>query len=220
MDNRTIYLAPGTRVMFLLREKEDIPALFTEMGELTRSPNGMSEEWKETARWVKFEEDVEEGGNRWSKPHVATLSLHALFQLRSCLLNGLVLIDVEADTLPQLIDHILDEMVKMGDLEEFEKEDVRQVLSHRHTHQYEQERASRYSTGAGNNPGTQGGGGFLNAVRSISDIGRTFSHGRNLHKSSCSPTGDGESDGSPKKQQPSTTVGNQLECEWGGSVYW
>lgn len=24
-------------------------------------------EWKETARWVKFEEDVEEGGNRWSK---------------------------------------------------------------------------------------------------------------------------------------------------------
>jgi sodium bicarbonate transporter 10 len=33
-------------------------------------------EWKETARWVKFEEDVEEGGNRWSKPHVATLSLH------------------------------------------------------------------------------------------------------------------------------------------------
>ena len=40
-------------------------------------------EWKETARWVKFEEDVEEGGNRWSKPHVATLSLHSLFQLRS-----------------------------------------------------------------------------------------------------------------------------------------
>lgn len=67
--------------MFLLeKEKEDIPALFTEMGELTRC--GGTEEWKETARWVKFEEDVEEGGNRWSKPHVATLSLHALFQLR------------------------------------------------------------------------------------------------------------------------------------------
>ena len=39
-------------------------------------------------RWVKFEEDVEEGGNRWSKPHVATLSLHSLFELRSFLLNG------------------------------------------------------------------------------------------------------------------------------------
>ena len=66
--------------MFLLSEKDDAPALFTEMGELTRSDD--VEEWKETARWVKFEEDVEEGGNRWSKPHVATLSLHALFQLR------------------------------------------------------------------------------------------------------------------------------------------
>ena len=73
-------LAPGARVMFLLKNKNDVPALFTEMSELTQTTAG--EEWKETARWVKFEEDVEEGGNRWSKPHVATLSLHALFQLR------------------------------------------------------------------------------------------------------------------------------------------
>jgi sodium bicarbonate transporter 10 len=87
--------------MFLLKESNECPALFTEMGELTRS--GDREEWKETARWVKFEEDVEEGGNRWSKPHVATLSLHALFQLRSCLLNGVVMIDLEADSMPSLI---------------------------------------------------------------------------------------------------------------------
>ena len=52
-------LAPGTRVMFLLKEKDDgaTPALFTEMGELS------SNEWRETARWVKFEEDVEQGKN-------------------------------------------------------------------------------------------------------------------------------------------------------------
>jgi sodium bicarbonate transporter 10 len=42
------------------------------------------------SRWVKFEEDVEEGGNRWSKPYVATLSLHSLFELRSMLLNGTI----------------------------------------------------------------------------------------------------------------------------------
>lgn len=47
--------APGTRVMFLLKENDDTPALFTEMGEL-----GLNE-WRETARWVKFEEDVEQG---------------------------------------------------------------------------------------------------------------------------------------------------------------
>lgn len=67
--------------MFLLQEKNEVPALFTEMSELTRA-NDNNEEWRETARWVKFEEDVEIDGNRWSKPHVATLSLHALFQLR------------------------------------------------------------------------------------------------------------------------------------------
>ena len=59
-------------------------------------------EWKETARWIKFEEDVEEGGNKWSKPHVATLSLHSLFELRSCLLKGTVLLDMQADSLAQI----------------------------------------------------------------------------------------------------------------------
>ena len=59
-------------------------------------------EWKETARWIKFEEDVEEGGNKWSKPHVATLSLHSLFELRGCLLKGTVLLDMQADNLTQI----------------------------------------------------------------------------------------------------------------------
>lgn len=93
--------APGARVMFLLKEQDELPALFTEMGELTRS--GMVEEWRETARWVKFEEDVEEGGNRWSKPHVATLSLHALLQLRSCLMNGVIIMDSEVKEFSELI---------------------------------------------------------------------------------------------------------------------
>ena len=34
--------------------------LFTEMDELRTDVDGVAE-WKETARWVKFEEDVEEG---------------------------------------------------------------------------------------------------------------------------------------------------------------
>ena len=58
-------------------------------------------EWKETARWIKFE-DVEERGNKWSKPHVATLSLHSLFELRSCLLKGTVILDMQADNLTHI----------------------------------------------------------------------------------------------------------------------
>ena len=59
-------------------------------------------EWKETARWLKFEEDVEEEGHKWSKPHVATLSLHSLFELRSCLMKGTVLLDLQAENLAQI----------------------------------------------------------------------------------------------------------------------
>ena len=53
-------------------------------------------------RWLKFEEDVEDGGERWSKPYVATLSLHSLFELRSCILNGTVLLDMRAGSLEEI----------------------------------------------------------------------------------------------------------------------
>ena len=53
-------------------------------------------------RWLKFEEDVEDGGERWSKPYVATLSLHSLFELRSCITNGTVLLDMRAGTLEEI----------------------------------------------------------------------------------------------------------------------
>ena len=72
--------------------------LFCEMDEF----NQTNSEWKEAARWLKFEEDVENGG-RWSKPHVATLSLHSLFELRSCLMNGATLLDFQGDNLETII---------------------------------------------------------------------------------------------------------------------
>ena len=59
-------------------------------------------EWKETARWVKFEEDVEERGEKWSKPHVATLSLHSLFDLRGYLMKGTFMFDLAANNLAQI----------------------------------------------------------------------------------------------------------------------
>lgn len=55
------------------------------------------------SRWIKFEEKVEEGGERWSKPHVATLSLHSLFELRTCIEKGSIMLDMEASTLPQVV---------------------------------------------------------------------------------------------------------------------
>uniref|UniRef100_A0A672V5H1 Anion exchange protein n=1 Tax=Strigops habroptila TaxID=2489341 RepID=A0A672V5H1_STRHB len=46
--------------------------------------------------WIKFEEKVEDGGERWSAPHVPALPLHSLFQLRTCLQEGTLLLDLDA----------------------------------------------------------------------------------------------------------------------------
>lgn len=74
---------------------------------------------------------MEEGGNRWSKPHVATLSLHSLFELRSLLLNGTVMLDMEASSLEQIADLVLDNMINKGSLPIESREKVVWKLSRR-----------------------------------------------------------------------------------------
>ncbi|KAM9584799.1 electroneutral sodium bicarbonate exchanger 1-like [Morphnus guianensis] len=97
--------SPSQRVQFILRTKEDeqhVPHhLFSELDEICVK-EGQDAEWKETARWLKFEEDVEDGGERWSKPYVGTLSLHSLSELRSCISNGTVLLDVCANSIEEI----------------------------------------------------------------------------------------------------------------------
>uniref|UniRef100_H0WMX3 Anion exchange protein n=1 Tax=Otolemur garnettii TaxID=30611 RepID=H0WMX3_OTOGA len=86
-------------------------------------------------RWIKFEEKVEEGGERWSKPHVSTLSLHSLFELRTCLQTGTVLLDLDSGSLPQIIDDVIDKQIEDGLLRPELRERVSYVLLRRHRHQ-------------------------------------------------------------------------------------
>ena len=65
-------------------------------------------------RWVKFEEDVEDGSNRWSKPHVATLSLHSLFELRNLLTKGTILLDMEASKYEINFIHLLGSFLSLS----------------------------------------------------------------------------------------------------------
>uniref|UniRef100_A0A803XYG2 Anion exchange protein n=1 Tax=Meleagris gallopavo TaxID=9103 RepID=A0A803XYG2_MELGA len=53
--------------------------------------------------WIKFEEKVEDGGERWSTPHVPVLHLHSLFELRTCLQEGTVLLDLDAHSFKEII---------------------------------------------------------------------------------------------------------------------
>ncbi|KAA0702795.1 Sodium bicarbonate cotransporter 3 [Triplophysa tibetana] len=153
---------PSQRVQFILGTEDDdeehIPHdLFTELDELSFR-EGHVYEWKETARWLKFEEDVEDGGERWSKPYVATLSLHSLFELRSCILNGTVMLDMRANTIEEIADMVLDNMVGSGQLDEDLRENVREAMLKRHHHQNEKKLSNR-----------------IPLVRSFADIGKKHS---------------------------------------------
>ncbi|GAA6094733.1 sodium bicarbonate cotransporter 3-like isoform X1 [Tachysurus ichikawai] len=117
--------------------------------------------------WLKFEEDVEDGGERWSKPYVATLSLHSLFELRSCILNGTVLLDMKADSIEDIADMVIDSMVASGQLDESLRQKVREAVLKRHHHQSERKLSNRFPL----------------AVRSLADIGKKHSEPLLLERS-------------------------------------
>ncbi|XP_045568814.1 sodium bicarbonate cotransporter 3 isoform X1 [Salmo salar] len=153
------YDTPSQRVQFILGTEDDdeehMPHdLFTELDELFFR-DGHVYEWRETARWLKFEEDVEDGGERWSKPYVATLSLHSLFELRSCILNGTVMLDMRANTIEEIADMVIDSMVASAQLEEGLRQKVREAMLKRHHHQNEKKLSNR-----------------IPLVRSFADIGK------------------------------------------------
>ena len=60
------------------------PTLFIELVELAKDKNNETV-WRETSRWIKFEENVDQGGARWSKAHVGTISISVMKKVRSML---------------------------------------------------------------------------------------------------------------------------------------
>ncbi|XP_031426294.1 electrogenic sodium bicarbonate cotransporter 4 isoform X2 [Clupea harengus] len=132
--NRTMSPA-AERLRYILGDDDDMPnpTLFTEMDTLQHDGDEM--EWKESARWVKFEEKVEDGGERWSKPHVSTLSLHSLFELRTCLQTGTVLLDLEGYSLPQIVDDIIERQIEEGMIGPELRDKISFVLLRKHRHQ-------------------------------------------------------------------------------------
>ncbi|KAB7498207.1 Electroneutral sodium bicarbonate exchanger 1 [Armadillidium nasatum] len=170
-DSNRPVTPPSQRVQFILGENDEdgdgmheSHPLFSEMETLCEMENGELE-WKETARWVKFEEDVEEGGERWSKPHVSTLSLHSLFSnLRSLLLNGTVILDMDAFNLVQITDLLMDNMVNQGHLPYEAKEKLQDALLRKHKHLYEKTKNKE-----------NGQMSRLPLIRSLAEIGRNHS---------------------------------------------
>ncbi|XP_027888748.1 electrogenic sodium bicarbonate cotransporter 1 isoform X3 [Xiphophorus couchianus] len=168
------------RIRFILGEDDDGPAppqLFTELDELLEV-DGQEMEWKETARWIKFEEKVEKGGERWSKPHVATLSLHSLLELRTCIEKGTIMLDMEASTLPQVVEMITDNQIEIGQLKADLKDKVTYTLLRKHRHQTKKSN-----------------------LRSLADIGKTVSSASRLFSNQ-----DNDSPTTPHKNLASSSM--------------
>ena len=125
--------------------------LFCELEELI---NGV---WSESARWVRFEEDVEIGGGRWSKPFVAALSLHSVFELRHQLSYGALLFDIEIKSYSDLVEKVTSAFINQGLINRDIRGKVIDTLKLSHVHQHEHND---------------------DLLRGLSEIGKKISHWR------------------------------------------
>ncbi|XP_060786277.1 anion exchange protein 3 isoform X1 [Neoarius graeffei] len=107
--------------------------VFVELNELIVDKN-QEMHWKEMARWIKFEEDVEEDTDRWGKPHVASLSFRSLLELRRTITHGAIMLDLEQTTLPGIAHLLVETMIISDQIRAEDRANVLRALLLKHSH--------------------------------------------------------------------------------------
>ncbi|XP_053184081.1 anion exchange protein 3 [Scomber japonicus] len=107
--------------------------LFVELNELIVEKDHEMR-WKERARWIKFEEDVEEETDRWGKPHVASLSFRSLLELRRTITQGAILLDLEQNSLPGIAHLVVETMIISDQIRAEDRACVLRALLLKHSH--------------------------------------------------------------------------------------
>ncbi|XP_049584824.1 anion exchange protein 3 isoform X2 [Syngnathus scovelli] len=110
-----------------------IHELFVELNELIVEKDHEMR-WKERARWIKFEEDVEEETERWGKPHVASLSFRSLLELRRTITHGAILLDLEQNSLPGIAHLVVETMIISDQIRAEDRSCVLRALLLKHSH--------------------------------------------------------------------------------------
>uniref|UniRef100_A0A674P3G3 Anion exchange protein n=1 Tax=Takifugu rubripes TaxID=31033 RepID=A0A674P3G3_TAKRU len=105
--------------------------LFVELNELIVEKDHEMR-WKERARWIKFEEDVEEETDRWGKPHVASLSFRSLLELRRTITHGAILLDLEQNSLPGIAHLVVETMIISDQIRAEDRPSVLRALLLKH----------------------------------------------------------------------------------------
>ena len=90
--------------------------------------------WVEKSRWIKYEEDKEEGAERWGKPHLSSLTFHSMTSLRLCLEKSITLLDCkEINDFSSVAKMIVEECNKRGYITDKNKQsDLLRLLSNSH----------------------------------------------------------------------------------------
>ncbi|XP_016149006.1 anion exchange protein 3 [Sinocyclocheilus grahami] len=105
--------------------------VFVELNELIVDKN-QEMRWKETARWIKFEEDVEAETDRWGKPHVASLSFRSLLELRRTITHGAIMLDLDQTTLPGIAHLLVETMIISDQIRAEDRANVLRALLLKH----------------------------------------------------------------------------------------
>uniref|UniRef100_A0A4W4FH70 Anion exchange protein n=1 Tax=Electrophorus electricus TaxID=8005 RepID=A0A4W4FH70_ELEEL len=115
------------------RKKKDKSTheVFVELNELIVDKN-QEMRWREMARWIKFEEDVEEETDRWGKPHVASLSFRSLLELRRTITHGTVMLDLDQTTLPGIAHLLVESMIISDQIRAEDRPNVLRALLLKH----------------------------------------------------------------------------------------
>ncbi|XP_051969655.1 anion exchange protein 2b isoform X2 [Xyrauchen texanus] len=134
------HIEPSARTCKLDRTPHEV---FVELNELIMDKN-QEMQWRETARWIKFEEDVEEETDRWGKPHVASLSFRSLLELRKTISHGAVLLDLDQKTLPGISHQVVEHMVISDQIKAKDRANVLHALLLKHSHPSDEKEHSSF----------------------------------------------------------------------------
>uniref|UniRef100_UPI003AABD720 anion exchange protein 2-like n=1 Tax=Centroberyx gerrardi TaxID=166262 RepID=UPI003AABD720 len=118
--------------------------VFVELNELVIDRN-QELQWRETARWIKFEEEVEEETERWGRPHIASLSFRSLLELRKTISHGAVLLDLNQRTLPGIAQQVVEQMVISDQIKAEDRGNVLRALLLKHSHPSDEKDHSSFS---------------------------------------------------------------------------
>ncbi|CAF3766130.1 unnamed protein product [Rotaria socialis] len=90
--------------------------------------------WHECARWIRYEEYFDVEMQRWQAPRISCLNFHSLLELRRGLQYGIVLLDLEEQTLEGIYDGVINDAIAMGQMNKDLKDELLRILTSDHRH--------------------------------------------------------------------------------------